>query len=484
LAHHRSYAVNEPLSITAAACGIGAAVADLPASPLPALIDAASLDAPAIPIRLVGTDAADLPPGAALNDFSGQAGRVLLTLTEAGPVALVGVGEAPATFAALRALPGKLPAGIYRFEEAAGEREAVAWALGAYGFERFKSAEPKPGARLAVSAQTLATAAPLAAASALARDLVNTPANAMGPAEIEAAVRAVAADHGAAVQVTTGEALRSGYPAVHAVGRAADSARAPRFIELSWSPAGAAADAPVLVLIGKGVAFDTGGLDLKPSAGMRWMKKDMGGAAHALALASLVMGAKLPVRLTLLVPAVENAVSGDAMRPGDVLDTRSGKTVEVGNTDAEGRLILADALTRAGELSPDLTIDLATLTGAARVALGPELPPFYTDDEALAAQLAEAAMATEDPLWRLPLWAAYDEALSSDVADMKNDADGWAQAGSVTAALFLKRFAPEHGAWLHLDIFAWNARGRPGHPTGAEAEAIRALFALLAKQYG
>ena len=326
-----------------------------------------------------------------------------------------------------------------------------------------------------------AVVAPAASACALARDLVNTPANAMGPAEIEAAVQTLADAHGAHLQVTVGDALRTGYPAVHAVGRAAAEHRGPRIAELTWS--GAGEDAPRLVLIGKGVAFDTGGLDLKPSAGMRWMKKDMGGAAHALGLASMVMAAKLPVQLTLLIPAVENAVSADAMRPGDVLDTRAGKTVEVGNTDAEGRLILADALTRAGELEPDLTIDLATLTGAARVALGPELPPFYTDDDALAAALADAASATEDPLWRMPLWQPYDDALASDVADLKNDADAWAQAGSVTAALFLKRFAPTSGSWLHLDIFSWNSRGRPGFPSGAEAQAIRALFAVLAARY-
>jgi leucyl aminopeptidase len=228
--------------------------------------------------------------------------------------------------------------------------------------------------------------------------------------------------------------------------------------------------------------FDTGGLDIKPAAGMRTMKKDMGGAAHALALGRMAMAANLPIRLAVLLPVAENAIAGDAMRPGDVLNSRKGLTIEVGNTDAEGRLILADALARAAELKPDLTIDLATLTGAARTAVGPELAPFYTDDDALAAAIEAAGSAAEDPVWRMPLWAPYDAALDSDIADLKNDPDAWAQAGSITAALFLKRFAPA-GAWAHFDIFAWNGRGRPGWPSGAEAQAIRGLFRMLKARY-
>ncbi|MEI6441062.1 MAG: leucyl aminopeptidase family protein, partial [Alphaproteobacteria bacterium] len=231
-----------------------------------------------------------------------------------------------------------------------------------------------------------------------------------------------------------------------------------------------------------GVTFDTGGLDIKPSAGMRQMKKDMGGAAHVLALGRMVMAANLPVRLTILVPAVENAISGDAMRPGDVLNSRKGLTIEVGNTDAEGRLILADALTRATELNPVLTLDMATLTGAARVALGPQLPPYFTDDEALAADIAACALEAHDPVWRLPLWKGYVDALDSDIADIKNDPDGWAQAGSVTAALFLQKFAPTT-SWAHFDIFAWNPRNRPGWTSGAEAQAIRGLFRLLSRRF-
>jgi leucyl aminopeptidase len=257
-------------------------------------------------------------------------------------------------------------------------------------------------------------------------------------------------------------------------------------IELTWNGpkrAKGGKDKPLVCVVGKGVVFDTGGLDIKPSAGMRQMKKDMGGAAHALALGRMIMAANLPVRLVVLTPVVENAISGDAMRPGDVLASRKGLSIEVGNTDAEGRLILADALTRAGELEPALTIDLATLTGAARIALGPQLPPFYTDDDGLAGEIEAAAKAVGDPLWRMPLWKPYADALDSDVAEIKNDPDGWAQAGSVTAALFLQRFAPTMGAWVHLDIFAWNPRNRPGHPAGAEAQAIRGLYRMIRERF-
>jgi leucyl aminopeptidase len=240
---------------------------------------------------------------------------------------------------------------------------------------------------------------------------------------------------------------------------------------------------PVIAIVGKGVVFDTGGLDIKPSSGMRLMKKDMGGAAHALALGRMVMAAKLPVRLVVLIPAVENAISGDAMRPGDVIASRKGPSIEIGNTDAEGRLILADALARAAELDPVLTIDMATLTGAARVALGPQVIPFFTADEALAAEVAKSSEAVNDPLWRLPLWAGYAESIDSDIADLKNDPDGWAQAGAMTAALFLQRFAPKSG-WMHLDIFAWNPKGRPGWPVGGEAQAVRALFHMLQSRFG
>ena len=441
--------------------------------------------APALLDRLGPAAAAQ----AAAHGFEGKAGQLLLVTDAGGRLAHVVAGADvgsevdPAT---LRSLAARLPAGDYTLADGApSEAAAVAWALGGYGFHRYRGCQPAAKARLVAPGIDLDRALRIADACALARDLVNTPANDMGPQALEDAARTVAEAHNARVEAIRGDALlERGYPAVHAVGRAAAPDRAPRLVEMAWRGEGAGDDAPHVVLVGKGVTFDTGGLDMKPSAGMRNMKKDMGGAAHALALASMVMGEGLPVRLTLLLPIAENAVAGDAMRPGDVLSTRRGLSVEVGNTDAEGRLILADALTRAGELEPDLTLDLATLTGAARVALGPELPPFYTDDEALAGEVEAAARAAHDPLWRMPLWAAYDAALDSDVADLKNDADAWAQAGSITAALFLKRFAPVRGAWAHFDIFAWNPRKRPGWPVGAEAQSIRTLFNLLRARYG
>jgi leucyl aminopeptidase len=402
---------------------------------------------------------------------------------------LFGLGEgAAADGMDFRALPAKLMAGEYRFATFPASvppaRAALAWALGAYGFDRYKTKRGEPKPRLVVpDGIDLDEARAVARACALARDLVNTPANDMGPVELELAAREVAEANGAEIAVIVGEdLLDAGYPAIHAVGRAAHPTRAPRMIELTWDGTGGEADRPLIALVGKGVAFDTGGLDLKPSTGMRLMKKDMGGAAHALALAQMVMAAKLRVRLVLLLPIAENAVSGDAIRPGDVIASRKGLSIEIGNTDAEGRLILADALTRAAELDPALTIDLATLTGAARAALGPFVVPFYTADEALAGELAWGAEAVGDPLWRMPLWSAYEDALDSDIADLKNDPDGWAQAGSVTAALFLQRFAPQ-GAWAHFDIFAWNPKSRPGYPSGAETQAIRALYAVLKARY-
>ncbi len=425
----------------------------------------------------VGRSAAELA------GFKGKAGQAVILPGET-PRVLAGLGEGAM---ALRSLPSRLTAADYRLEgDDPTPDQAIAFVLGTYRFDRYKKEHGKPQPRLVVSdAKVRAEALAAAHALFLARDMVNTPANDMGPLQIETIAREIAGAHGASCSVITGdELLTQNYPAVHAVGRAAVPARAPRMIELGWKGSDAASDAPLLAIVGKGVVFDTGGLDIKPSSGMRQMKKDMGGAAHALALARMVMGADLPVRLAVLVPVVENAISGDAMRPGDVLDSRAGLTIEVGNTDAEGRLILADALTRAGELSPVLTLDFATLTGAARVALGPEVIPFYTADDALAGELAEQASAVADPLWRMPLWAGYEESLDSDVADIKNDPDAWAQAGSVTAALFLQRFAPKDGAWVHFDIFAWNSKSRPGRPAGAEAQAIRAVFAVLKARFG
>jgi leucyl aminopeptidase len=414
-------------------------------------------------------------------EFKGKPGQLLLVPDAQGALARVLFG-ADANWTTLRALPAKLPAGVYRIVErpqaVSADQAALAFALGSYRFDRYKTRDGER-ARLLADGADVAEVRQVAHACALARDMVNTPANDMGPLQIETIAREIAEQHGAQITVIEGQGLlEANYPAIHAVGRAADPARAPRFIEMSWGEG----ELPLVCIVGKGVVFDTGGLDIKPSAGMRNMKKDMGGAAHALALGRMVMAAKLPVRLSVLVPVVENAISGDAMRPGDVLASRKGLSIEVGNTDAEGRLILADALTRACELEPALTIDMATLTGAARIALGPQLPPFYTDDEDLAAQIDSAAKVESDPLWRMPLWKPYADALDSDVAEIKNDPDGWAQAGSVTAALFLQRFAPQ-GPWVHLDIFAWNPRARPGFPGGGEAQAIRGLYRMIRERF-
>ena len=419
------------------------------------------------------------------HSFKASVGQVCAILRGDGGVgmALVGLGgeERPDPMA-LRAAPARLPAGDYELEAAAGIgplQAAVAWGLGSYVFDRYKRGPDRRRVRLVVAEAKLAEARRICHACALARDMVNTPANDLGPLQIETIAREIAGRYGGKIEVTVGDDLReAGYPAVLAVGRAAEKDRAPRMIELTWG-----AEGPLVAIVGKGVVFDTGGLDLKPSPSMRLMKKDMGGAAHALALGRMIMDAGLKIRLAVLVPAVENAVSGAAMRPGDVISSRKGLSIEVGNTDAEGRLILADALARAAELKPELTIDLATLTGAARVALGPQVIPFFTDDDKLARELEAASGRVSDPLWRLPLWQGYMEAVESDIADLRNDPEGWAQAGSVTAALFLKKFAPE-GSWAHLDIFAWNPKSRAGWPVGAEAQAIRALYDLIVRRFG
>jgi leucyl aminopeptidase len=318
----------------------------------------------------------------------------------------------------------------------------------------------------------------LAEATALVRDLVNTPAGDLGPAEIEQAVRQAATELGAEVRVTAGKELGKGYPLIAAVGGAASESRAPRLIELEWGKA----DALRVAVIGKGVSFDSGGLDIKSASGMRLMKKDMGGAAHALALARLVIAEKLPIRLHLLIPAVENAVSGGAYRPGDIIKSRAGTFVEIDNTDAEGRLILADALTRAAEDKPELMVDFATLTGAARIALGPDLPALFASHDELAADTEAASRQVDDPLWRMPLWEPYSDMLKSEIADVAN-AGGAPMAGCITAAMFLKRFVPDEIAWAHLDTYAWRDAAAPGRPKGGEALGLRAVFALLQRRY-
>lgn len=443
----------------------------------------------AIPVRFVGPDGtidASVRGWAESNGFKGKPGQMLVAPDGQGGIAavLVGVGDRFDPMSA-RALPAKLPPGLYRLEAEpeSARTAALAFLLGAYVFDRYKARPDRDRVRLvAPGGLEIEAALRIASACALAREMIDTPAADMGPLQIETIAREIAAASGASLSVIAGDALlEENYPAVHAVGRAAAPHRAPRVIEIGWNLD--RADLPLVALVGKGVVFDSGGLDIKPAAGMRNMKKDMGGSAHALALGRLVMQAGLPVRLVVLVAAVENAISADAFRPGDILNSRKGLSIEIGNTDAEGRLILADILTRAGEHAPDLTLDFATLTGAARVALGPELPPLYTDDEALAADLLEAARTVADPLWRMPLWPGYRASIDSELADVRNDSAGWAQAGSVTAALFLQKFAPTTGAWAHMDIFAWNPRPRPGWPEGGEAQALRACFEMLKRRF-
>ncbi|MEQ7156670.1 leucyl aminopeptidase family protein [Brevundimonas aurifodinae] len=459
-------------------------------SPDPIVATDAPEAASATPIRFVGPDG-EIAPGARSwaerMGFKGRPGQVLAVPDADGGVdrVLVGVGQTFDPMSA-RALSAKLPTGLYRLDldADAARPAALAFLLGRYAFDRYKARKDVADVRLvAPEGFDTGEAARIAAACALAREMVDTPPADMGPLQMETIAREIAEAHGATIAVVTGDdLLEQNYPAIHAVGRAAAPHRAPRILEIGWNLD--RADRPLIALVGKGVAFDSGGLDIKSAAGMRNMKKDMGGAAHALALGRLVMQAGLDVRLVVLVAAVENAISADAFRPGDILSTRKGLTVEIGNTDAEGRLILADALTRAAEHSPGLTLDFATLTGAARVALGPDLPPLYTDDEALAADLLAASAEVRDPLWRMPLWPGYRAAIDSDLADVRNDSAGWAQGGSITAALFLQKFAPTTGVWAHLDVFAWNSRGRPGWPEGGEAQGLRAAYAMLKARYG
>jgi len=396
----------------------------------------------------------------------------------AGAVMGLGKGHDPL---AIALFAEKLPAGDYVLGDVpadfAGERAVLAWALGTYNFDRYQAKPRKDRPRLVlpkgIDGEKISR---IAAGVFLARDLVNTPSNDMGPAELEQAARVVAEKHGAKISVIAGEALlEKNFPLVHAVGRA--STREPRLIDLTWGKG------PKVTLVGKGVCFDSGGLDLKPSSNMLTMKKDMGGAACVLGLAQMIMDAGLPVRLRVLIPAVENSVSGSAYRPGDILKSRKGLTVEIGNTDAEGRLVLADALTEADAEGPDLLLCIATLTGAARAATGMELPPFFTDDEALAADVMHHGMEEHDPLWRLPLWRSYEPAIESPVADLNNAPD-YGLAGAITAALFLDRFVTETKRWAHFDIPAWVDRPKPGRRKGAEANAIRALYALLSDRYG
>ena len=433
-----------------------------------------------VPVGDYDTWLADQPAATATwlqaSGFAAKAGRHALI-----PAADGGVAAVLATVArlddvwALAALPTALPPGDYRLPPdltpSQAECLALGWALGAYAFDRYKHRERAPARLILPDGADAAAVARMAGAVGLARDLINTPAQDLGPADLAEAVYGEGKRHGAEVGVIAGDQLlRHNYPTIHAVGRA--SPRAPRLVDLRWT---GAETGPALTLVGKGVCFDTGGLDLKAASGMRLMKKDMGGAAHALALARLIMDAGLPVRLRLLIPAVDNAVDGSAFRPGDVLQTRKGLSVEIDNTDAEGRLVLADALAEAETDSPDLLLDFATLTGAARVALGPDLPAMFCNDDALAARLAEAGAKVQDPVWRLPLFDDYRSWLDSPIADLSNLADS-PYGGAIVAALFLEHFVPANTPWAHFDFMAWNTAARPGRAKGGEAMGLRAAF--------
>ncbi|WP_374620021.1 M17 family metallopeptidase [Devosia sp.] len=418
---------------------------------------------------------------AAANGFAGQRGRLLALPDEAGNVAayLFGLGpEADRPPLVLGLAGAAVEAGVYRLAGNPGDPTlaALGFRLGAYRFDRYRRA--KAEVTLVDPEGTDADeVARLVEAAFLARDLINTPANDLGPAALEAEIRKLAARHGIEARSIVGdELLAQNFPMIHAVGRAA--AEAPRLLELVW---GRESD-PAVTLVGKGVTFDTGGLDIKPSSSMALMKKDMGGAANVLGLTHAIVDARLPVRLRVLIPIVENAISAPAFRPGDVLRARNGMTVEIGNTDAEGRLILADALALADEAAPELVIDMATLTGAARVALGPDLPPLYSTDDNVAEGLLRAGRESDDPLWRLPLHAPYESMLGSKIADINNAGSG-GFAGSITAALFMKRFVSRSKAWAHLDIYGWAPEPRPGRPLGGTDQGIRAVYFYLKQRY-
>jgi len=415
------------------------------------------------------------------NGFAGQRGRLLPLPAEDGAVAgyLFGVGAAEGRPKLVQGLAAAaLEPGRYRLAGALGDPTvaALGFRLGAYRFDRYRKAKEAVELELPEGADA-AEVERLTDAAFLARDLVNTPASDLGPDALEKEIRGFAGRHRLEVKVIAGEdLLKQNFPMIHAVGRAA--AEAPRLVDFSWGKKGD----PKITVVGKGVTFDTGGLDIKPASGMLLMKKDMGGAANVLGLAHAIIDAGLRVRLRVLIPIVENAIAGPAFRPGDVLRARNGSTVEIGNTDAEGRLILGDALALADEEAPELIVDMATLTGAARVALGPELPPLYTLSDELAAGLMAAGLASDDPLWRLPLHAPYEAMLSSKIADINNAGQG-GFAGSITAALFLKRFVRQARDWAHLDIFAWAPEARAGRPFGGTDQGIRAVYGYLKQRY-
>ena len=445
----------------------------------------------AITIRLVEKAGLDdllktlpAPQRAALaaQKFEGDANQFAILPEGEGWSVIAGVASsAELSSWCLGKLAEALPAGTYRLAADEAGKAMVGWVTGQYRFDRYRSKPKDEGPRILLTGQVKPIEPALAEAAAvvLVRDLVNTPAEDMGPAELEAEAEAVAKAHKGTFRVTQGDTLEREFPMVHMVGRAAARSHAPRMIELEWGDP----KHPRIAIIGKGVCFDSGGLDIKPSSAMLLMKKDMGGAAHALALAKLVMANHLKVRLHLLIPAVENAVSGNSFRPGDVLRARSGLTVEIGNTDAEGRLVLADALARAGEDKPEFILDFATLTGAARSALGPDLPALFTRLDETAAALIAAGQEHDDPCWRLPLYDGYREYLKSDIADIMN-AHSNPYAGATVAALFLDRFVPEGTDWAHFDAFAWRPTAKPGRSKGGDALGLRAAWHMLLQRFG
>jgi leucyl aminopeptidase len=454
-----------------------------------------ALATPAIPITFAtkatwDAISADLPAPARqfalASGFAAKPGACLALPAAGGEIAQVvfGLDNETAKFRdpfRPGQLPGLLPPGVYRFANVASDHAhlaTLAFALGHYRFGRYRKSEPPEVRLVPPDGVDIANISRMANAAALARDLINTPSNDMGPEELAQAAQQLAQRFRADFNCVVGDDLtRQNFPLIHAVGMA--SPRAPRLIDFTWGDP----SHPKVTLVGKGVCFDTGGLDLKPSSSMLIMKKDMGGAANVLALAQMVMDARLKVRLRVLIPAVENAVAGNAFRPLDIFTSRKGLTVEIGNTDAEGRLVLADALTLADEEKPDLLIDLGTLTGAARVARGPDLPPFYTEDETLAETLSACAKREHDPLWRLPLWPPYDSWLDSKIAHINNAPSG-GFAGSITCALFLQRFVEAARSWLHVDIYGWTPTAKPGRPEGGECQAARAIYRLLSDRYG
>lgn len=469
---------------------------DTSAGDEPGVADSKETSEASVPITLVASaEASEFIEGLTdaeaawvrLNGFRGKTGRSLCMPNADGGLdrVLFGWGDAASRKRdrfQLGEFARSAPPATYRLDTAldedAAEEAALGWLLGRYRYTKYKkTSEERQADLLAPANVDPKRLIRMVEGVFLTRDLINTPASDMSPSMLEATCRKVAARHEATVSSVVGEDLLSqNFPMIHTVGRAA--ADAPRLIDMAWGDP----DALKVTLVGKGVCFDTGGLNLKPGASMGLMKKDMGGAATVLGLAHMIMGLGLPVRLRVLIPAVENAVAGASMRPGDVLTSRSGKTVEINNTDAEGRLVLADALTLAAEEDPDLIIDMATLTGAARVALGPEVVPFYSNDDALAAALATAGRTGADPLWQMPLWPGYEREIEPDIADLDNAPKG-GMAGSITAALFLQRFVEEN-TWIHFDIYGWNPVARPGRPKGGECQAARAVLRLLEERYG